>query len=58
MGTNNQALLADPAYAGLRQRRVTGPAYDALVEEFVAALQAWRPHVLLQFEVRRAAVGA
>lgn len=35
---------------GLRQRRVTGAAYDALVEEFVDALRAWRPHVLLQFE--------
>lgn len=52
VGTNNPALLADPEYRGLRQRRVTGPAYEALVAEFVAALQAWQPHVLLQFEVR------
>lgn len=35
---------------GLRQRRVAGAAYDALLDEFMAALRAWRPHVLLQFE--------
>ena len=52
VGTNNAALLDDPAYGGLRQRRVTGADYDALVEEFIAALKAWQPHVLLQFEVR------
>ena len=33
-----------------RQRRLTGAAYDAVVEEFIGALAAWRPHVLLQFE--------
>ena len=35
---------------GLRQHRVAGAAYDALLDEFMAALRAWRPHVLLQFE--------
>ena len=35
---------------GLRQRRVAGAAYDALLDEFMSALRAWRPHVLLQFE--------
>lgn len=50
-GTNNQALLKDPAYAGLRKPRVTGQAYEEVVAEFVAALKAWQPHVLLQFEV-------
>ena len=53
VGTNNQALLDDPSYGGLRQRRVVGEQYDALVEEFIQALKAWQPHVLLQFEVRR-----
>ena len=53
VGTNNQALLDEPSYGGLRQRRVVGEQYDALVEEFIQALKAWQPHVLLQFEVRR-----
>ncbi len=50
VGTNNDALLADPLYLGLRQRRLTGAAYDALVEEFVMAAQAAFPGVLIQFE--------
>jgi malate dehydrogenase (oxaloacetate-decarboxylating)(NADP+) len=50
VGTNNKALLEDPTYQGLRQPRVTGAAYYELVEEFIQALKAWRPHVLLQWE--------
>ncbi len=50
VGTNNAALLDDPAYKGLRRARLRGPSYDALVEELVTALTAWRPHVLLQWE--------
>jgi malate dehydrogenase (oxaloacetate-decarboxylating)(NADP+) len=50
VGTNNAELLADPYYIGLRQRRLTGPGYDELVEEFVAAAQKVFPGVLVQFE--------
>lgn len=50
VGTNNKSLLEDPEYKGLRQPRVTGKAFEELVEEFIAALRAWQPHVLLQFE--------
>ena len=50
VGTNNPALLEEPLYLGLKQRRVTGPAYDDLVEEFVAATQALYPGVVVQFE--------
>jgi len=49
-GTNNETLLADPFYVGLRQRRVTGRAYDELIEEFVDAAEDVFPGVLLQFE--------
>jgi malate dehydrogenase (oxaloacetate-decarboxylating)(NADP+) len=50
VGTGNEALRADPLYLGLRQPRLTGAAYDALVEEFIEAAQRVFPGVILQFE--------
>ena len=50
VGTNNELLLADPFYIGLRQRRITGAAYDELVEELILAAQEAYPGVLIQFE--------
>jgi malate dehydrogenase (oxaloacetate-decarboxylating)(NADP+) len=50
VGTNNAALLEDPLYLGLKQRRLTGPDYDALVEEFVVATQTLFAGVVVQFE--------
>ena len=50
VGTNNESLLADPLYLGLRQHRLTGAAYDELVEEFIAATQDVFPGVIVQFE--------
>ena len=49
-GTNNEALLADPLYIGLRQKRLSGAALDALVEEFVDAAQQSFPGIVIQFE--------
>jgi malate dehydrogenase (oxaloacetate-decarboxylating)(NADP+) len=50
VGTNNQTLLDDPYYVGLRQKRLSGAAYDQFVDEFVTAARAAFSGVLIQFE--------
>ena len=50
VGTNNTALLVDPLYFGLHERRLRGPEYDALIDEFVEAATKLFPRVLIQFE--------
>ena len=50
VGTNTESYLNDPLYLGLRQKRVTGDEYFALMEEFITAVRARWPHVLVQFE--------
>ncbi|GJM44784.1 MAG: NAD-dependent malic enzyme [Gemmatimonadota bacterium] len=50
VGTNNEELLTDPLYLGVRSRRLRGEAYDALIEEFVVSANEKWPGVLVQFE--------
>jgi malate dehydrogenase (oxaloacetate-decarboxylating)(NADP+) len=50
VGTNNERLLDDPLYIGIRQRRMRGRAYDEFVDEFMTAAQEVFPEVLVQFE--------
>jgi malate dehydrogenase (oxaloacetate-decarboxylating)(NADP+) len=50
VGTNNEELLEDPLYLGLRQNRLSGQEYTDFVEEFVSAVEARFPGVVLQFE--------
>ncbi len=50
VGTNNAELLEDPLYIGLPRQRVRGEAYDALLDEFIAATQKVFPGTVVQFE--------
>ncbi|KAE9613982.1 putative malate dehydrogenase (oxaloacetate-decarboxylating) (NADP(+)) [Lupinus albus] len=51
VGTNNQKLLNDEFYIGLKQRRATGQEYYDLLHEFMSAVkQNYGEKVLIQFE--------
>ncbi|WP_373097010.1 NAD-dependent malic enzyme [Zhongshania sp.] len=50
VGTNNQALLDDPMYMGMRHPRIGREEYDQFVDQFIEAAQRRWPGVLIQFE--------
>jgi len=52
VGTNNQSLLDDPLYLGLRQHRVRGDQYLAFVDEFVDAVEALYPKCCIEMDPR------
>jgi malate dehydrogenase (oxaloacetate-decarboxylating)(NADP+) len=49
-GTNNETLLNDPLYLGIREPRVSIAERDAFVEEFVQAVQDVFPRCCIHFE--------
>ncbi|KAH8887165.1 hypothetical protein GQ53DRAFT_874192 [Thozetella sp. PMI_491] len=49
-GTDNEELLKDPLYLGLREKRVRGEKYDQFVDEFVKASRQLYPRAYLHFE--------
>jgi malic enzyme len=50
VGTDNEALLADPLYLGAPHRRLRGEEYFALLDELVVAIRDVFPSALVQWE--------
>lgn len=51
VGTDNESLLVDPMYIGLRHKRVRGKKYDELLDEFMHAVATrYGQGTLVQFE--------
>lgn len=49
VGTDNEQLLVDHQYVGLRQKRVTGVEYDEFFEEFtLSVLRHFGPRAIIQ----------
>lgn len=50
VGTDNQKLINDPLYLGLRKARVTGKPYYEMIDRFVETARKVFPNVYLHFE--------
>ncbi|KAJ8900662.1 hypothetical protein K2173_025439 [Erythroxylum novogranatense] len=50
VGTNNQKLLEDRLYLGIRQPRLEGEEYLSIVDEFMEAVFTRWPKTIVQFE--------
>src|SRR3989338_1601826 len=50
VGTDNEELLQDPLYLGLKHKRLTGKAYAAFMDQFVEEIRKCYPKALVQWE--------
>jgi malate dehydrogenase (oxaloacetate-decarboxylating) len=50
VGTDNESLLNDPLYLGLRHSRVRGERYDGFVKTYLKTVSEMYPNALLHFE--------
>lgn len=50
IGTNNQSLIDDSLYLGVKKKRLDGKEYDEFIEKFVMAVKRHFPNALLQWE--------
>ena len=50
VGTNNEKLLNDPSYVGVRRSRVRGEAYEAFIHAYVKATRKLFPKSYLHWE--------
>ena len=50
VGTDNAKLLKDPAYVGIQEPRLQGEEYFDMIDEFMVAVFAKWPGVVVQFE--------
>lgn len=50
VGTNNEDLLKDPEYMGIREHRVVGDEYFDMVDELMHAINSRWPTCIVQFE--------
>jgi malate dehydrogenase (oxaloacetate-decarboxylating)(NADP+) len=50
VGTDNEELLDDPLYIGVRHSRIRGKKYDVIIDEFMETVSKQFPTVLIQFE--------
>ncbi len=49
-GTNNETLLNDPLYPGLKIHRIKGQEYDDFIEEFIRVITNVFPKICIQWE--------
>jgi malate dehydrogenase (oxaloacetate-decarboxylating) len=50
VGTNNEKLLNDPVYLGIRSKRLRGEEYFAFIDSFVQGIKRNLPNAIIQWE--------